>query len=447
MTITLPHQFEPRIYQLPFLAAMDSGKLRAVKVWHRKAGKEKTDWNFLIKKSQERVGNYWYVFPLLTQARKVIWEGIDQHGFKFLDHIPKEMMVGKPNKTTMMIHLRNGSTIQLIGSDSFDSSIGANPVGIVFSEYSLTDPYVWGFARPILAVNGGWAIFNFTPRGENHAYDLYCLAKADPQHWFCELLTVDDTQAIPQDVLDQELREIVRLYGDDAFFQQEYHCSFSVPLAGAYYMHQITQAQRDGRVTHVPYDPRYLVDTYWDLGKGDKMPVWFAQQIGPNIHLIDYKRGIGVGIVDYIPELRKLPYQYGKHWAPHDIDTTETFSGKTRKASAAQLGFIFNTAPKLPVDDGIDAVRGVFHRLWIDKEHCAEGLNGLKNYCKEYDEDKKMFLNIPLHNWASHPADALRTLAVALDTDAQSLPHEDRYARPTPGFLRPRTRQTEPLVI
>ena len=178
MQIQIPHKFIPRPYQLPILKAMDSGFLRAVQVWHRKSGKEKVDWNCIIKKSQERVGNYWYIFPKLTQARKVIWEGIDQDGLRFLDHIPKQIMDGEPNSTTMFVRFRNGSNLQLIGSDTFDSSIGGNPVGVVFSEYALTNPTVWSYLRPILANNGGWAIFNLTPRGENHAYDLYQLAKA-----------------------------------------------------------------------------------------------------------------------------------------------------------------------------------------------------------------------------------------------------------------------------
>src|SRR3990167_6831974 len=261
MELTIPFNFIPRFYQLPFLKALDSGFKRLVAVWHRKSGKEITCWNAIIKKAQERVGNYWYIFPKLTQARKVLWEGINQNGMRFLDHVPKEILDGEPNSTTMFLRFKKGSTLQSIGSDTFDTSIGGNPLGVVFSEYWLTDPFVWSYLRPILANNGGWAAFNFTPRGENHAYDLYKLAKADQKNWFCQLLTVNDTKVIAQDVLEQERREIIQLHGNDALYQQEYECNFSVPLAGAYYADQIMLAYTEGRITHVPYDERLMVDT------------------------------------------------------------------------------------------------------------------------------------------------------------------------------------------
>jgi hypothetical protein len=402
---------------------MDSGKKRAVKVWHRKAGKEKVDWNFEIKKSQERVGNYWYVFPKLTQARKVIWDGIDQAGFRFLDHAPKEILDGEPNSTSMLVRFKNRSTIQLIGGDTFDkTSVGGNPVGVVFSEYSLTDPYLWSYVRPILAVNGGWAAFNFTPRGENHAHDLLKLAQGDPDNWFSEVLTVDDTQAIPRGVLEQERREIIKLNGDDSLFQQEYYCSFTVPIAGSYYATHIARAYEDSRVGNVQWDQRFLVDTWWDLGRGDHMAVWFSQSVGNSVRLIDYMSGSGAGIIDYITEIRRKPYQYNRHTAPHDIRATEIFSGKTRYDAAAELEFDFEICPKIAIDDGIDAVRSLFPRMWFDAEKCKDGINALKNYTKQYDESRKVYLNVPFHNWASHGADAMRTLAVGLDAYDLGIP-------------------------
>lgn len=415
MTITIPYKFVPRTYQLPILDAMDSGFLRAVQVWHRKSGKEKVDWNLIIKKSQERVGNYWYIFPKLTQARKVVWEGIDQDGMGFLEHIPRQILDGEPNSTIMFVRFKNGSTIQLIGSDTFDTSIGGNPVGVVFSEYALTDPYVWSYLRPILANNGGWAVFNFTPRGENHAFQLYNLAKSDPKNWFAQVLTVDDTHAIPKEILNQERKEIIELDGNDALFQQEYYCSFTVPIAGAYYSGQIMQAYKEGRISNVPHDPSFPVDTWWDLGINDKMSIWLTQSIGAELRLIDYEEGVGMGMDSYIKKLKEKSYIYGTHTGPHDLRVRELSSGVKRIDVAASLGFEFQICPNIPITDGIDAARRMWKKIWIDSTKCALGINALKNYVKQYDETRKTYSNSPLHNWASNAADAFRYMAVGLN--------------------------------
>jgi len=430
--ITIPYHFTPRPYQLPLLAAMDSGYKRAVQVWHRRSGKEKTDIAGIVaKKMLERVGSYYYVFPELNQGRKVIWDGADKDGFRFIDHFPKELLDGKPNDTEMKLRYRNGSLFQVVGSDRFDSVMGTNPIGMVLSEYSLQDPACWGYFRPILAENGGWAVFNFTPRGENHAYALWELAKADTKNWFTSLLTVDDTGAIPREVLEQERAEIMRLYGNDALFLQEYYCSFTVPIAGAYYADHISKAYRDGRVGHVPHDPRITVDTAWDLGINDRMAIWFTQSIGQEVRAIDYLEGTGQGLPYYIAKLKEKPYVYGRHVAPHDIEVRELSNGKSRRDTAASLGINFELAPRLPVVDGIDAVRAIFPRMWFDAEKCKDGLNALKNYRKQYDEKRKTYLNQPYHDWSSNGADAFRMLATSLDFRQRSVPAQqpDKYAR------------------
>lgn len=401
-------------------------------MWHRRSGKEKTDLAGVIsKKMLERVGTYYYVFPELAQGRKVIWDGADGEGFRFIDHFPKALLAGKPNDTEMKLRYSNGSLFQVIGSDHYDSGMGTNPIGMVFSEYSLQDPACWGYFRPILAENGGWAIFNFTPRGENHAYQLYELAKADPAKWFVSLLTVDDTGCIPKDVLEQEEREIVRLNGNNALYLQEYFCNFTVPIAGAYYAHNLMAAYRDARVGHVPHETRLSVDTWWDLGVNDRMAIWFTQSVGQELRVIDYMDGTGQGLPFYISRLKEKPYVYGRHTAPHDIEVRELSSGKSRKDTAQALGIKFEVAPKLPLMDGIDAVRGVFGKCWFDKDKCADGLSALKSYRKQYDEKRKTYLNTPYHDWSSNGADAFRYLAVSLDFRHRGLPTEpqDRYMR------------------
>ena len=219
--ITIPFKFRPREYQLPLLKALDKGIKRAIIVWNRRSGKDKVCFNYMVKKACERVGTYFYFLPEYTQARKVIWDNIDNDGFKMLDHIPPEL-IKKTNDTTLKVELVNGSIIQLLGADTFSKSgVGTNPIGVVMSEYSVNNPEVWNFIRPILAVNGGWVIFNFTPRGQNHAYKLLEIAKDNPE-WFTEVLTVNETKVLSPEDIERERREGM----SEAMIDQEYYCKF-----------------------------------------------------------------------------------------------------------------------------------------------------------------------------------------------------------------------------
>ena len=226
-TVTLPHQWRARPYQVPLWNAMvNDGKKRAVCVWHRRAGKDLTLINITTAMMHKRKGIYYYFFPTYGQGKKILWDGMTKSGFKFLDHIPESLIV-KKNDTEMKLEVVNGSILQVVGTDNYDSIMGTNPVGCVFSEYSLQDPKAWEFIRPILLENEGWAIFNFTPRGQNHAKDLYDMARGNPE-WFCQRLTVDDTtgfdgeRIVTDDMIDGE-----RLSGmSETMIQQEYYCDF-----------------------------------------------------------------------------------------------------------------------------------------------------------------------------------------------------------------------------
>ncbi len=227
-TITLPHKFQPRKYQLNLLRALDNGITRAIIIWHRRCGKDKTCFNYMIKKAFERKGTYFYLLPTYSQAKKVIWNNIDNEGFNMLDHIPKEV-IKNTNGTELKIELVNGSIIQLIAADEFkQSGVGTNPVGVVFSEYSISDSESWKFISPILAANGGWAIFNFTPRGMNHAHTLLQQAKNNPK-WFTEILTVEDTDVFTKEILEEESKT-----NTQDFIQQEYYCKF-IEGAGSFF--------------------------------------------------------------------------------------------------------------------------------------------------------------------------------------------------------------------
>jgi hypothetical protein len=220
--VTIPYKFSPRSYQVPFLQAMDSGKKRACWVVHRRGGKDKTAVNFTAKRAFQRVGTYYHCLPTYNQARKVLWDAIDKDGFRMMDHIP-ESVRAKTNQAEMKINLINGSVWQAIGADNYDAVVGANPIGLILSEWAVSDNYpkAWDYFRPILAENGGWAVFIYTPRGRNHGFQLYQDALRNPD-WFCQLLTVDDTQAInPADI--QAERDAGM---SEDMIQQEFYCSF-----------------------------------------------------------------------------------------------------------------------------------------------------------------------------------------------------------------------------
>lgn len=421
-TIQIPHKFTPRPYQIPIFKAFDNGIRRIIQIWHRRAGKEKTDINIIAKGIYTDVGAYYYIFPTYNQGKKILWNGADKDGTRFLDHLPKETRL-RTVGNEMFIEFKNGSTFQVIGSDNIDSIVGTNPKGVVFSEYSLQDPTAWDYIRPILAENGGWAIFNFTPRGNNHAKDLLDYALSDPEHWFVSNLTVEDTKAISQEVLEQEKKEIIAKNGDDSVFRQEYMNSFSASMTGTYYGKLIEGMESQGRITNVPYDANLPVHTWWDLGVNDSMTIGFFQIHRLEVRMIDYFEGSGEGLGYYINELSKKPYVYGKHFAPHDIAVKEMGTGKSRYESALALGLKFemiatkdggvkSAVPNLSIEDGIDAVRRRISTLYIDKEKCAKAIKALKHYQKDFDEKNKVYRNNPKHDWSSHCADMMRYWAI-----------------------------------
>ena len=418
MQVTLPNDWSPRPHQLPFFEAMDDGAKRACLVWHRRAGKDSSVLNFTAKTMFNRVGNYWHLFPKQTQARKAIWNGIDGEGRKILKQVFPESIRKRSSQQEMLIELKNESTWQLCGSDNYDSLVGSNPVGVVFSEYSLCDPNAWDYIRPMLAENGGWAIFIYTSRGKNHGYSLYNMAKKNPD-WFCEMLTVDDTKrADGTPVISEGVIQAERDEGmSEEKIQQEYFCSFEAQIAGAIYGRQMSTAYKDSRIGFVPVEPSLPVHTAWDLGISDAMSVWFFQAVGKEVRLIHYYENHNHGMdhyANYLTEFKtKHEIKYGEHLAPHDIEVRELMSGKSRKDAARDMGIIFRTIsrPKAK-SDGHQAVRKLFPRLWIDENRCELGLACLSEYAYEWDDKTKMFKDKPNHNWASNGADALQTLAL-----------------------------------
>lgn len=411
LNIQIPFNFSPRDYQIPFWTQIqDDPVRRAVLVWPRRHGKDKTMLNALLPQMLKRVGAYYYVFPEFNQGRKALWDNIDNVGFKTMEHIPNELRK-RTDQQQMLIELFNGSIFQVIGASDINRIVGTNPVGIVFSEYSLMSPAVIGFLLPIVTANDGFLWFNFTPRGDNHAKVLY--QQAQKNGWFVSYLTAKDAGVFSEGELDEIRKEYSSIYGDEKLFNQELMCSFDEPVQGSYYGDLITRAESEGRLSGAVYRPEIPVSTYWDLGVGDATSIWFAQFVGDEVHLIDYLESSGKGLDFYIKAVKEKEYIYDAHYAPHDIKVREFGSGLSRIEMARSLGLQFRIAPKLSREDGINAVRALLPRCSFHAKTCESGIAALKNYHKKYNEELKVYDNVPLHDWSSNGADAFRYLAVS----------------------------------
>lgn len=458
----LPYRFVPREYQYPFLRYFDQMpcRQRAFLLAHRRTGKDLLVWNNLIKESQKRVGTYWHVLPLLNQARKIIWTGATKDGIPFLDFIPPSLIKSKRDDD-MSIKLKNGSLIQLVGADRFDSLVGANPIGVNLSEFALMKPAVWDYLSPIMNENDGWVTFVTTPRGRNHAFDLFCsMVDANKNKGaknFIQVLTVDDTRKALTDAKGNELKDekgnriLVPVIPPEAIqeqrdlnvpeeiIQQEYYCSFEAGLVGSYYGEAMRKLEADGRATPRPdlWDPKKTVYTAWDIGISDAMAIWYFQYENGNINVIEYNEFTEKSLAecccimkadwDKLVEdfgwdkeaIRKAEAQFDhhkkyiyapRHFGPHDITTRDVATGVTRKNVAKKYGVNFRSVPKTNVSEGIDLVRRMLLNVTFDLDKCKQGIRALKEYHKEWDDKRDMYAEKPYHDWSSHGCDAFRYL-------------------------------------
>jgi hypothetical protein len=369
--------------------------------------------NQTAKMSQRRVGTYWHLLPSQRQGRKVIWEGIDKQGRRMIDQaFPPELRVST-NNTEMIIKFKNGSIFQVVGSDSYDALVGANPIHVTFSEWALSKPTAWDFIRPILLENDGTAAFIYTPRGKTHGYHIYNMAKDNPD-WFCETLTIEDTGALPMSAIEEE-----RVAGmPEDLIQQEYWCSFNAHNAGSYYGDDLDLMKRLNLIIPFAfsYDDCY---THWDIGFTDSTAIW-VWRFRPDggIDIVDCFEGAGMTVNSYIEWLMAKPYKYKAHFLPHDGNDSR-FKFATGLTIREQIMAVLQNVkitPKLKINDGIQAVRVLFNRKTrIHATNCKKGLMALENYQREYNEDTKTYGKTPLHDWSSHYADAMRYLAVSVE--------------------------------
>lgn len=422
--IRLPNNWQPRPDQMNLWEYLENGGKRAVECAHRRWGKDDVSLHYTATAAMQEVGNYWHLLPQFNQARKAIWEAVNpKTGKKRIDEAFPGEIRSQTRNTDMYIGFKNGSSWQLVGSDNFDALVGSVPRGIVFSEYALSNPQCWAYLSPILEENKGWAAFISTSRGDNHFHSLVRLAQNNPE-WFGEILTAKQTPVFSEGDLDRIKDELAAQFGDEmgeALFLQEYMCSFQGAVLGAYFSKPMARAREEGRVTSVPWQPGIEVDTFWDLGVDDSMTIWFIQPVGRAYHVIDYYEASGYGLEHYAKLLKSKPYNYGNHWMPHDADHREMTNSeiaKSRREVSMDLGIRPVTVVSrvrnmdVMVQVQIPAVRNIIAQCWFDEKKCHQGISALENYRAEYNEEKKVLSNRPLHDWSSHGASAFITFAV-----------------------------------
>jgi len=385
-------------------------------VHHRRAGKDDLSMHWTAVSAFKRVGNYWHMLPQANQARKALWEAVNPHtGKRRIDEaFPKEIRASV-SEHEMLVRFVNGSTWQVVGSDNFNSLVGSPPVGLVFSEWALCDPAAWAYLMPILEENGGWAIFNTTPRGRNHAYYSLKSAQADPAS-FGETLTALQTNVFTKEQLAKIRQRLIDNYGPDygaSLYEQEYLCSFDAANMGAILGRWLTRAQAQGRITTGIFDPEGApIEVSSDIGFRDTAAWWYWQPRADGFGLARYDADSGLDASEWIGRIREqvanIGGTLGRIWLPHDAKA-RTFS--TRHSPMEQFleafgADIVRATPRTTVLDRINAARSVIERCWFEEKATDKGRDGLAAWAYVYDEERKEFSKDPDHNWASHPADA-----------------------------------------
>lgn len=392
-----------------FQAFHDRQERWAVIVAHRRAGKTVACVNDLIRAaatSEKHNPRYAYIAPLFNQAKDAAWSYLKE----FTDPIPGR----EYNETELRTDFPNGGRVRLYGADNPDRLRGIYLDGVILDEFGDMNPRMWTeVVRPALSDRLGWAVFIGTPKGRNAFCDLWEDAGKDAE-WYRLMLKASETGIVASD----ELAAALKMMGDDRY-RQEYECSFDAAMIGSYYGSLIEQAENDKRIGVVPWEPLLPVHTAWDLGLDDATCIWFFQVSGQQIRVIDYYEASGADLTHYVKHLDKKPYKYGDHVLPHDVKVRElgADSARSRLETLQSLGMRSARAlTNQRVEDGINAVRLVLPRCWFDRDKCEPGLKALRQYHREWDDDRKTFGLRPYHDWSSHAADAFRYLAVGLNS-------------------------------
>lgn len=428
MEISLPI-LPLRDYQQKIWDTLIKGNIRrSFILMHRRAGKDVFCLQYLIQEAIDVPGNYWYILPQQNQVRRAIWEGITKDGDKYLSFIP-EQVIDKISDMEMKVYLKNGSIISFIGGDRYDSLVGAGIRGAVISEYALQRPNLYDLAiEPMLRETKGWVLFNTTPRGNNHAKEMYEFLTKEMNEgrsaYTCKL-TVDDTGGV---VTKEDIDEERRRGKPEELIQQEYYCSFAGALQGAYYADMLNNCP----LGDYPYDERYPVHTMWDLGVSDTMAIWFVQFVEGTIRVIDYYENHTYGLGHYAGIVLDKKYRYAGHHLPHDgthrqltlDEKAQSIQNQLMRLGLENIDIIPRTTD---VYADIQAVRGILPLCRFDNK-TKIGYGCLRDYRREYDDKNRCFKETPLHDYTSHASDAFRILPYIYNKATKKTNYKARVA-------------------
>ncbi len=399
--------YKPREQQLVIHDAIEANRFTVV-VAHRRMGKTVSAINHLIKAAilnEQPNPRYAYIAPTYAQSKRVAWDYLLEF---------TRPLGAVANIAELRVDFW-GRRISLYGSDNADSLRGQYFDGVCLDEIGDQNPKIWNeIIRPALADRMGWCLFIGTPKGQNHFKELRDRAET-AEGWQLLEFKASQTGVLRQDELQAAREEM----GEDKY-QQEFECSFNAAVEGAYYGTFMNELEAEGRLTTVPRDDLCKTFVAWDLGMGDSTSIWVAQTAGKEIRLIDFVENAGVGLDWYVNWLRDHRYQNAEQILPHDVEVRELGTGKSRKEMLEEAGLNITIAPRLSVDDGIQAVRRILPRCWFDNNKTKAGVNALRNYRRQFDEKRKVFNDRPLHDWSSHAADSFRYLAIALNENTSN---------------------------
>jgi len=385
----------------------------SVIVAHRRCGKTVLCINDLIYRAlmeDKEQGRYAYVAPYLSQSKSIAFDYLLKYS---------QPVLAKANQSELWVELVNGARIRLFGADNPDTLRGLYLDGVVLDEYADMKPSIFGAViRPLLADRKGWATFIGTPKGHNAFWEVYNNATQD-KDWYVKVLRASQTGLLEQSELDDAAKTMTQ----DQYLQ-EFECDFESAILGAYFGKEMRALTDGGRITEIEYEPLFPVHTAWDLGYSDDTAIWFFQVVHGEIRCLDYHSSNGQPVAFYAGVIqsreKERGYVYGTHWLPHDA-RAKTLS--SNRSVIEQLGDkiplkSIKIAPNLKLQDGIQASRLALTRTWFDHK-CTDGIECLRQYQREYDEDKKVFRDKPRHDWTSHGADAFRYLALTWKDEAK----------------------------
>jgi len=390
----------------------------AIIVAHRRCGKTVACINDLIYKALidgKEDGRYAYLAPYYAQAKSIAFDYLMRFS---------EPVRANHNVSELWVELINGARIRLFGADNADSLRGLYLDGVVLDEFADMKPSLWGAVlRPLLSDRRGWATFIGTPKGHNQFWEIYNNATKDDS-WYVKTLRASQTGLIPQEELD----DARKMQTQDQYLA-EWECDFESAIIGAFYGKEMRQLTDQGRILDIEYDPIFPVHTAWDLGYSDDTAIWWFQVVHGEIRMLDYHSSNGQPVAFYAGIIasreKERGYVYGTHYLPHDARAKTLASNKSiieQLSDKIPLKYL-KIVPSLSLQDGIQATRLALTRAWFDHK-CEDGIECLRQYQREYDEDKKVFRDKPRHDWTSHGADAFRMLSIAWKEEAK-IPSKD----------------------